>query len=172
MCSRKFTLKTVCYLGIELLKRIQFVHEKNHIHRDIKPDNFMMGADKNIDVLYIIDFGLAKKYRSGSKKHHIPMKTNKSITGTARYCSINTHKGLEQSRRDDLESIGYVLIYFLKGILPWQGLKCRTDGDRYKKIFEKKMTTTEEELCDGIPSKINKKLNVINFDKCVIIFCI
>jgi len=134
-----------------MIKRIQFIHDKNHIHRDIKPDNFMMGINNSLDSLYLIDFGLAKKFRSGTKKQHISMKTNKSITGTARYCSVNTHKGYEQSRRDDLESIGYVLIYFIRGVLPWQGLKCRTDGDRYKKIFEKKLTTSEEELCKGLP---------------------
>ena len=104
-CARKFTLKTVSVIGIEMIKRIQFVHDKNHIHRDIKPDNFMMGINSDEDKLYIIDFGLAKKFRSSTKKGHIPFKSNKNITGTARYCSVNTHKGYEQSRREDLESI-------------------------------------------------------------------
>jgi serine/threonine protein kinase len=152
LCGRKFSLKTVCVLGIEMIKRIQYVHEKNHIHRDIKPDNFMMGIENSEERLYIIDFGLAKKYRSSTKKGHIPLKTNKNITGTARYCSINTHKGLEQSRRDDLESIGYVLMYFLRGSLPWQGLKCKPDEDHYQKIYERKKVTSTEELCKGYPS--------------------
>jgi serine/threonine protein kinase len=153
ICGRKFSLKTVTILGIEILKRIKWVHEKNHIHRDIKPDNFMMGKDDNEHNLYIIDFGLAKKYRSSTKKGHIPYRENKNITGTARYCSINTHKGCEQSRRDDLESIGYVLMYFLRGSLPWQGLKCKADEDHYQKIFEKKKSTSIDELCKGFPSK-------------------
>jgi serine/threonine protein kinase len=136
-----------------MLKRIKYIHEKNHIHRDIKPDNFMMGCNKHEDMLYIIDFGLAKKYRSSTGKGHVQFRTNKPITGTARYCSINTHKGYEQSRRDDLESIGYVLIYFYKGSLPWQGLKCRPDEDHYKKIYEKKRSTTTGELCKDMPGK-------------------
>lgn len=155
LCSRKYSLKTVCILGIEMMKKIQWVHEKNHIHRDIKPDNFMMGIGPNEDKLYAIDFGLAKKYRSSTNKGHIPFKTNKNITGTARYCSINTHKGYEQSRRDDLESIGYVLIYFLKGSLPWQGLKCKQGEDHYEKIHEKKRATPTSELCKDIPGIID-----------------
>jgi serine/threonine protein kinase len=111
----------------------------------------MMGAGDNEDQLFIIDFGLAKKYRSSTGKGHIQFKSNKHISGTARYCSINTHKGYEQSRRDDLESIGYVLIYFLKGILPWQGLKCRPDEDHYVKIFEKKKSTNVNDLCAETP---------------------
>jgi serine/threonine protein kinase len=151
LCGRKFSMKTVCIIGIDMLKRIKYIHDKNHIHRDIKPDNFMMGIDKHEDQLYIIDFGLAKKYRSSTGKGHIPFRTNKPITGTARYCSINTHRGYEQSRRDDLESIGYVLIYFFKGLLPWQGLRCRPDEDHYKKIYEKKKSTTTNELCRDMP---------------------
>ena len=163
ICGRKFSLKTVSIIGLEMLKRIQFVHEKNHIHRDIKPDNFMMGINQNENSLYIIDFGLAKKYRSSTKKGHIPFKNHKNITGTARYCSVNTHRGYEQSRRDDLESIGFVLMYFLRGSLPWQGIKCRQDEDHYQKIYEKKKATSVEELCRGHPSKNLQIYFILNF---------
>jgi serine/threonine protein kinase len=129
LCGRKFSLKTVCVLGIEMIKKIKFVHDRNHIHRDIKPDNFMMGIDKTEDQLYVIDFGLAKKYRSSTGKGHIQFRSGKPITGTARYCSTNTHRGYEQSRRDDLESIGYVLVYFYKGCQPWQGMKISPGED-------------------------------------------
>lgn len=149
--NRKFTLKTVCSLGLAMFKRIEFVHQRNHIHRDIKPDNFMMGINDRTNQLYIIDFGLGKKYRSSTKKKHIVFKTNKSITGTARYCSINTHNGFEQSRRDDLESIVYVLLYFLRGNLPWQGLVCKQGEDHYDLIHKKKAVTTPQELCKGYP---------------------
>ena len=130
---------------------MEWVHEKSLIHRDIKPDNFMMGIGENQEMVYIIDFGLSKKYRSSRSFQHIAFVTNKQLTGTARYASINALKGYEQSRRDDLESIGYVLIYLLKGSLPWQGLKVDKDEDRYQMILEKKKQILPEKLCEGLP---------------------
>jgi|TARA_B110000285_G_scaffold176719_1_gene198475 serine/threonine protein kinase len=98
-----------------MIQRIKVVHEERIIHRDIKPDNFMTGGtDANKNTIFIIDFGLAKCYKS-SDGEHIPFIEGKNLTGTARYASINTHIGQEQSRRDDLESIGHVLLYFLMG---------------------------------------------------------
>ena len=151
--GRKFSLKTVCSLGIEMIKRIKFVHSKYHIHRDIKPDNFMTGREKNDNKIYIIDFGLAKKYYSLTKKSHIKFRTGKNLIGTARYCGRNAHRGYEQGRRDDIESIGYVLIYFLNGILPWQGLKAMKGEDQFEKIAEKKYNTSFEELTKGNPEE-------------------
>ena len=151
--GRKFTLKTVCSIGIEMIKRIKFVHSKFHIHRDIKPDNFMTGREKEDNKIYIIDFGLAKKYYSVSKKSHIKFRTGKNLIGTARYCGRNAHKGYEQGRRDDIESIGYVLIYFLNGILPWQGLKAMKGEDQFEKIAEKKYNTSFEELTRNNPEE-------------------
>ena len=159
-CNKKFTLLTVCLLGCEMLKLIEFIHEKTFIHRDIKPDNFMMGKDEKEDVLYLIDFGLSKKYIS-TKGVHIPYKTGKSMTGTARYCSVFTHEGIEQSRRDDLESIGYVLIYFLKGSLPWQGIKIKEGDKHYEKIGTVKKNTTIDELCKGFPDEFKTYFNYV-----------
>ena len=102
----------------------------------------------------ILDFGLVKKYRSSRTLQHIKFNINKKLTGTARYASINALRGCEQSRRDDLEAIGYVLMYFLRGSLPWQGLKVDRKEDRYKKIYEKKKATTPEELCSGFPPEL------------------
>lgn len=159
MCNRKFTLSTVLQIAEQVLLRIEYLHSKNFIHRDIKPDNFLIGAGKKSCVVYLIDFGLAKKYRDGKSHQHIPYKENKNLTGTARYASINAHLGIEQSRRDDLEAIGYVLMYFLRGSLPWQGLKANTKHDKYHKIMEKKMSTPTESLCKGFPVEFGTYLN-------------
>lgn len=127
------------------------MHENHYIHRDIKPDNFMIGYRGQKDHITLIDFGLAKKYRDNHTFKHIPYKEGKLLTGTARYTSINTHLGLEQSRRDDFESIGYLIILFLKGRLPWQGLKAKNKREKYEKIKEKKLITPLESLCKGLP---------------------
>eukprot|EP00042_Codosiga_hollandica_P023586 m.94427 g.94427 ORF g.94427 m.94427 type:complete len:385 (+) comp51247_c0_seq1:257-1411(+) len=158
-CSRRFSVKTVLLLGDQMISRIEYMHSKNFIHRDIKPDNFMMGLARRGNQVYIIDYGLAKKYRDPKTHQHIPYRENKSLTGTARYASINTHLGIEQSRRDDLESLGYVLMYFNRGSLPWQGLKAATKRQKYDKISEKKMATPVEALCSSFPMEFATYLN-------------
>ncbi|KAK8498378.1 hypothetical protein V6N13_082675 [Hibiscus sabdariffa] len=152
-CNQKLTLKTVLMLADQLINRVEFMHSRGFLHRDIKPDNFLMGLGRKANQVYIIDYGLAKKYRDLQSHKHIPYRENKNLTGTARYASVNTHLGVEQSRRDDLESLGYVLMYFLRGSLPWQGLRAGTKKQKYDKISEKKMVTPIEVLCESYPSE-------------------
>eukprot|EP01100_Stratorugosa_tubuloviscum_P003447 TRINITY_DN183_c3_g1_i3.p1 TRINITY_DN183_c3_g1~~TRINITY_DN183_c3_g1_i3.p1 ORF type:complete len:570 (-),score=216.62 TRINITY_DN183_c3_g1_i3:633-2342(-) len=158
-CGRKFSLKTILMIADQTLRRIEFLHSKNFIHRDIKPENFLVGAPKKSNVVHLIDLGLAKKYRDPKTHAHIQYRDKKSLTGTARYASIRTHLGIEQSRRDDLESLGYVLIYFCRGNLPWQGLKGQNKKNKYDKISEKKLGTVVETLCKSFPSEFSTFLN-------------
>lgn len=145
------------------LSRVQTIHEKNLIYRDIKPDNFLIGkpGTKTANVIHVVDFGMAKQYRDPKTKQHIPYRERKSLSGTARYMSINTHLGREQSRRDDLEALGHVFMYFLRGGLPWQGLKAATNKQKYEKIGEKKQTTPIKELCAGFPEQFEKYLSYV-----------
>jgi serine/threonine protein kinase len=117
-CGRKLSLKTVLLIADQLITRIEAMHNMGYIHRDLKPENILMGLEENASILYLIDYGLAKKWKT-SNNCHIPFREGKSLTGTARYASAATHLGIEQSRRDDLEGAGYVLLYLLKGELPW-----------------------------------------------------
>lgn len=149
-CSRVFSQRTVLLIADQILKRIEYFHSKNYIHRDIKPENFLIGIGSKSTSIYIIDFGLSKLYKDPITNGHIPYAERKNFTGTARYASISTHIGIEQSRRDDLESIGHMLIYFAKGSLPWQGLQATSKKEKYQKILNKKMVTGIENLCNGL----------------------
>ena len=153
---KKFSVKTTCMLGYQMVNVLQYIHDRHIIHRDIKPDNFVMGANENNAHLYLLDFGLAKKYRSSRTLMQYPLVKKKKLTGTARYASIHALEEMEQSRRDDLESVGYVLLYFLRGGLPWQGLKIRSKEDRYKKILAKKKETSSEDLCKAFPEEFRE----------------
>lgn len=146
-CNRKLSLNTVNTLAIQMLHRIEFLHTKGFLHRDIKPDNFTV----HTKTLYILDFGMCKRYRDPFTGEHIPYKEDKHITGTPRYASINSHLGIEMSRRDDLESLAYCLLYFLRGSLPWMQIKASSKRSKYQKIMEKKLATPIDLLCHGYP---------------------
>lgn len=161
-CRRKFSLKTVAMLGLQVIDRLRHVHEHNYVHRDVKPDNFLIGKQNSTDgtdkIVYVIDLGLCKRYRDGKTHTHIPYRDKKRLTGTPRYASIFTHQGIEQSRRDDLESLGYILVYFCRGVLPWMGMKANTKQEKYDSIGKKKMSTPVATLCEGLPSQFESYL--------------
>lgn len=162
-CGRKFSVKTTVQVAVQMISLIETLHNRDLIYRDIKPDNFLIGrpgqADEN--QIHLVDFGMAKQYRDPRTKQHIPYREKKSLSGTARYMSINTHLGREQSRRDDLEALGHVFFYFLRGQLPWQGLKAPTNKQKYEKIGEKKRTTPVTDLAIGLPHQFATYLETV-----------
>lgn len=157
-CHRYFNPKTVCMIGVQIIQRLEYMHSVGYLHRDIKPENFVMGLSRASHVVYVIDVGLAKAWRDSSGRH-IPYAEGKALTGTARYVSINTHKGLQQSRRDDLESVSYLLAYLLRGTLPWQGLKTPKGDTRYARICEVKAASTPESLAWGYPRQFGQLIH-------------
>jgi serine/threonine protein kinase len=137
--GKKLSIKTCLMAGLQMLDRVELLHKNGFLHRDMKPDNFLIGRGDEQSVIYVIDLGLSKRYiRDGV---HAPYRTGKDLTGTARYVSIGTHQGYEQSRRDDLESLAYVILYLMRGSLPWQNLKPTDKKAKYQAILEKKLAT-------------------------------
>ena len=152
---KQMPFEDICLIGKQIMDRIQWVHSKYIVHRDIKPDNFLIGrTDPN--VIYLIDFGLSKKYRSSVTNKHIRFGFTGKLTGTVRFASANALRGGEQSRRDDIESIGYMLVYFMKKRLPWQGVTGTRKMERYLKIYKMKKHTTPEQLCEGLPPEMTE----------------
>jgi serine/threonine protein kinase len=153
--KNSFSLKTVCMLAYQMITILENIHKKNIIHRDIKPENFLMGlpGELNSIFLYLIDFGLSKFYYKNSVTECNTKKDRNKMTGTPRYASINALRGLEQGKKDDLESIGYVLIYLLKGSLPWQSINVKNKLEKLKKILVLKIETPSSDLCNGLPQE-------------------
>ena len=149
-CKKKFSPKTIFQIGYQMIQRIEYIHSKGYIHRDIKPGNFVIGRGDNSKKIYIIDFGISKRYIDKNTNKHIPYKYGKGLNGTDRFVSLFTHYGIEQSRRDDIEGLAYSLIYLAKGKLPWQDTKAKNKKDMNKKIMDSKRYFSPEKLCKGL----------------------
>ena len=165
--KKSFNLKDICLIGIQCLDRLEHIHSKGFIHGDIKPENFLIGLN-DPRIIYIIDFGLSKKYRSDRTGKHINFKVTKRMSGTARYASTNSLRGVEISRRDDLESLAYMIIYFIMKKLPWQGVKANSQKNRYKKIYYIKKKFCEEENFKDLPIEIQnfyKTIKKLSFEE-------
>ncbi|KAL5530501.1 hypothetical protein ACEPAF_6759 [Sanghuangporus sanghuang] len=150
-CGGKFSLKTMLMLAPQIIEAVEYCHSKGIIHRDLKPDNLLMGIGVRVNFVHIIDFGLARRYRHPRTLEHFPYFEGHSFFGTTRFASLKALEGCSQSRRDDLESVAYSLVYFVRGRLPWQGLRGGTEKHRDQRVREKKRTWTPERLCDGLP---------------------
>lgn len=161
ICNKRLSLKTVLMLAEQMISRVEYVHSKNYLHRDIKPDNFLIGLKGRASTVFLIDFGLSKRYTDPKTKTHIPYREGKNLTGTARYTSINTHLGIEQSRRDDLEGLAYVLIYLLKGVLPWQGISSESKKEKYSRILQVKSEISSSQLSEGLPGEFGEFLSYV-----------
>ena len=157
---KKLPLEDICLIAKQIIDRIQWVHSKYIVHRDIKPDNFLIGR-KDPNIIYLIDFGLSKKYKSSTTGKHIKFNFTGKLTGTVRFASANALRGGEQSRRDDLESIGYMLIYFMRGKLPWQGVTGNKKMERYLKIYKMKKNVAPEDLCKSLPHQMTEFMRYV-----------
>jgi serine/threonine protein kinase len=154
--DKKMSIRCVCNIAYQLISILETIHNNNIIHRDIKPANINLGVGNMEKFLFLIDFGLSRKYRSSTTKKHYPFEQTKKLVGNARYSSINALEGGTQSRRDDLESLGYMLIYLCLGRLPWQGLLSNSKEDKYYRIREVKKKVTPSELCETLPNEFEQ----------------
>ena len=158
--NKKYSMKTALMIMLQCLERVKDIHEKGIIHRDMKPDNFVIGYKGKERLIYLIDFGLSKIINNNEKKN-VLHKREKVIMGTMRYISMNAHLGNELTKKDDLESLAYIIVYFIKGELPWQNVKADSKKEKYKKVYQIKKQTVPNELCQFLPEDIKIFINCI-----------
>ncbi|CAD8197067.1 unnamed protein product [Paramecium pentaurelia] len=156
---KRFTLKTALLIGIQLIDVLEKIHQQGVVHRDLKPENIVLGSGKDNGKIYLIDFGISKIYKDANN-HHMPFREQRSFLGTTRYASIAAHLGHELSRKDDLESMMYIILYFIRGQLPWQNLQNVTDKERTKKVGEMKILMQNEIFRDQ-PKEFQKIFDYI-----------
>lgn len=153
-CNRELDIPTIANVGVQMISILEIIHDTGILHRDIKPDNFLVGLGSDSDDLFLIDFGLARRFINSNKQTHIPYRNSIGMVGNLRFASLRAQKGIEQGRRDDLESVIYTLIYLVKGNLPWQNLPLIPGGGkdmRGKRILKIKQTLSFQDICDECP---------------------
>ena len=150
--GKQFHPEELCLIALQVIERLETIHAQYIIHRDIKPDNFLIGRE-DPNIIYLVDFGLSKKYRSQQTGRHVKFRNTGKLTGTLRFASPNALRGGEQSRKDDLISAGYMLIYLFKKKLPWQVIKAQNSTDKYIKIYRMKKAIKPEQLCQTLPKE-------------------
>ena len=167
--NNSLTIKDYCMIFIQIIQRLKFIHKKGIIHRDIKPQNFLFGNQlKSNNILHLIDFGLSKKIISSKTGKHIIFKYTGKLIGTLRYSSAYSMRGIEQTRRDDLIAAFYMIVYLIKGKLPWQNLKGKTEMETYMKIYAYKVNLSTKEFCKNLPEEfgfILEDLNKLKFSE-------
>ena len=154
-------ISDLCLIALQLIERLEFIHSKNIIYHDVQPENFMIGIN-DPNVIYIIDYGLCKKYRSSKTGKHIQPKYIKKFIGTLKYASINVIKGKESSRRDDLISLGFVLIHLYKRNLPWNTMFQNLDRIGYLNLLHSKETFDDGKLFHHLPEEMVDFLKYVN----------
>lgn len=159
LCGRKLLVGTVVILIQAMIRRLEELHDCGILHRDIKPENFCLAGEEMREV-YIIDFGLSRAYRDENGQH-APFSKNSGFVGTPRYASKNAHKGLSQGRRDDLEALGYMCIFLIKGKLPWQNVKIKDKKLKHSFLYNKKSGIKLGELCEDLPHEFVSYLDIV-----------
>ena len=165
----KFNIKDIAMIALQVIDRMEYIHSKNVVHRDIKPENFLIGL-KNEAFIYLIDFGISRKYRSSKTGKHIQFSLSSKFFGTLDFISYNATRGVEQTRRDDMISVGYMLIHLSGTKLPWEHLsiKGKNAKKNYEKILELKKLLKPENICEGLPVELAEYIRYcynLNFEQ-------
>ena len=155
--GKKFSLKTTLLVADQTLRRIGLIHSKRTVHRDIKPENFVLGLGDKQTTVHLVDFGLSERYFDGVTRSHVPYREGCTVYGTPYFSSVNADCGCSQSRRDDIESFGYMIVFLATGTLPWIGLRSLGAlNSWHQRVANCKAKTPISVLTANLPSEFGK----------------